>query len=201
MWCFTPLNLHRGAAGKKIKKINKNTGLLPQQREKGKQKPSCAADIGLTGSLKDLLISVWGENAAGDFDKVSVFTDNWALSTDIGRRLLKREVERGEAEGHRLFTVTQPCVCRWRGGLTKGEASSVLNATNFPSWQSLSQNSSQCEESLLHHVDDDKPAELWPQQLCSHSLWCQHGAPPPVSPPTNKKKWTEACYIWLSVGW
>lgn len=68
----------------------------------------CTRDIGLTGSLKDPLISVWGENAGGDSDKVTVFTDNLAVSADIGRRLLKREeVERGEAEGCCLFTVTQ----------------------------------------------------------------------------------------------
>lgn len=65
----------------------------------------CAGHIGLTGSLRDLLISVREEDAASDFHEVSVFTDN--LSGDIVRRLLKREVEREEAEGSCLFTVTQ----------------------------------------------------------------------------------------------
>lgn len=67
----------------------------------------CAGHIGLTGSLRDLLISVQEEDAASDFHEVSVFTDNLALSGDIVRRLLKRKVEREEAEGSCLFTVTQ----------------------------------------------------------------------------------------------
>lgn len=115
----------------------------------------CAGHTGLTGSLRDLLISVRGENAASDFDEVSVFTENLAVSGDIGRRLLKREVECEEAEGSCLFTVTQT-VClsaSWRGGPLRMELF-ILCTPNFHSWQSLSKNSAQCGESLLRSVDD-----------------------------------------------
>lgn len=84
--------------------------LLPLLQYRDKREvwsPVCAGLNGLTGSLRDLLISVREENAASDFDEVSVFTDNLAVSGDIGRRLLKRGVEREEAEGSCLFTVTQ----------------------------------------------------------------------------------------------
>lgn len=132
----------------------------------------------------------------------SQIIERWALT--LGAGSWKREVERGEAEGPWLFTVTQ-ILClstSWRGGLTKGEASSVLHSPNFPSWQSLSHNSSQRGESLLPAVDDDKPAELRPGRL-SLALFPLIGlsAPPPMSPPTNSRKRTGVVtFVWMWAG-
>lgn len=92
----------------------------------------CTGDIGLTGSLKDPLISVWGENTDCDFDKVSVFTDNLALTLGAGSWKEKWSVERLKVSVY--LRSHRPCVClpAEEEGRRGQSLSNVLDSPNFP---------------------------------------------------------------------